>query len=82
MIEFKVTWHRSSVRSLFDGLWKQNSIAGGLDPRLLQEVGDLFFTIASAYRFQIPLIFLRRRLLVRYRTTPEDNTGANREPVC
>jgi hypothetical protein len=60
----------------------KTAIAGGLDPRLLQEVGDLAFTIAIAYRSQIPLIFLRRRLLGRYRVTTEDNTGANREPVC
>ena len=37
---------------------------------------------AIAYRSQIPLILLRRRLFGRYRTTPEDDTGANREPEC
>jgi hypothetical protein len=69
----------------------KTAIAGGLDPRLLGEVGDLAFTIAIcasqqrfaiAYRSQIPLILLRRRLFGRYRTTPEDDTGANREPEC
>jgi hypothetical protein len=36
------------MRSLFDGLWKQNSDRWWLYPRLLREVGDLAFTIAIA----------------------------------